>query len=96
MSVIVPRLTGRRSFALQPVKSQGAGRNSSVMISTRDNQDAHFIFQNIYIYTSDCHLLCFIYCKQWGTSLPTPILYMLEQFYFIFKRDYTLYYIFIL
>ena len=94
--MIVPRLTGRRCLALQPVKSQGEKRDSSVVILTRDNQDNHFIFQNIYIYTGDSSILCFIYCKPWDTSLPTPILYVLDQFYFIFERDCPLYYIFIL
>ena len=91
--MIVPRLTGRRRLALQPVKSQGAKRDSSVVILTRDNQDVHFIFQNIYIYT-----LCFIDCKPWDTSLPTPILYVLEfgSVLFIFERDCPLCYIFIL
>ena len=39
--VIVPRLTARRRFIGQPVKSQGVGRDSSVVILTRDNQDIH-------------------------------------------------------
>ena len=77
--VIVPRLTGMGRLALQPVKSQGAKRDSSVVILTRDNQDVHFIFQNIYMYT-----LCFIECKPLDTLLPTPILYVLDQCYFIF------------
>ena len=51
--MIVPRLTVRRRFIVQPVKSQGAERDSSVVILTPDNQEIHFIFQNIYIYTSD-------------------------------------------
>ena len=89
--MIVHRFTGRRRLALQPVKSQGARRDSSVVILTRDNQDVHFIFQNIYIYT-----LCFIDCKPWDRSLPTPILYALDQCYFILERDCPLYYIFIL
>ena len=74
--MIVPRLTIRRSLALQPVKSQGAKRDSSGVILTRDNQDvhfSHFIFQNIYMYTSDSCLWCSIYCKPLDTSLPMPI-----------------------
>ena len=94
--MIAPRLTTKRRFVGQPVKSQGAWRDSSVVILTRDNQDIHLIFQNIYIYTPDSRLLCFIYCKPWDTSLPTPIIYVLDHCYFIFERDYTLYYIFIL
>ena len=94
--VIVPRLTGRRRLALQPVKSQGEKRDSSVVILTPDNQDIHFISQNIYTYTSNSRILCFLYCKPWDTPLPTPILYVLDQCYFINERDCPLYYILIL
>ena len=93
--MIVPRLIGRRPLALQPVKSQGKKRDSSVVIQTRDNHDLHFISQNIFIYTSDSRILRFIYCKPWDTSLSTPILYVLDQCYFIFKCNYPLYHIFI-
>ena len=47
LCVIVHRFTGRRRLALQPVKSKGKKRDSSVVILTRDNQDVLFIFQNI-------------------------------------------------
>ena len=78
--MIVPRLTGRRRLALQPVKSQGTKRDTSVVILTRDNQDIHFIFQNIYMYTSDSRLLYFIYCKS--------LLYVSDQCYIISEHDY--------
>ena len=88
--VIVPRLTGRRRLALQPVKSQGATRDYSVVILTRDNLDVLFTFQNIQMYIqSDSCLLCFIYCKPWDSSLPMPMLYVSDQCYIIFERDYT-------
>ena len=87
--MIVHRLTGRRPLALQPVKSQSAKRDSSVMILTRDNLDVIFIFQNIYIYTSDSRTWCFIYCEPWESSLPMPMLDVSDQCCIIFERDYT-------
>ena len=58
--MIVRRLTGRRRFAVLQVKSQGAGSDSSVVILIHVNQEVHFIFQNIYMYTLYCEILYFV------------------------------------
>ena len=47
------------------------------------------------MYTSDSRILCFMYCKPWDTSLPTPLLYVLDQCYFIFERDCPLFFYYI-
>ena len=63
MCVIVPRLTSRRRLALQPVKSQGAKGDSSVVIITHDNQDGISSSR-----TFRCIHLILVYCVLYVVS----------------------------